>query len=67
MLNLDTHILPFALDGSLTPAERKLLASEPWGISVIVRWEIAKLLQLGRIALNLRSAEFRRIFASVQV
>ena len=67
MLNLDTHILLFALDGSLTPAERKLLASEPWGISAIVLWEVAKLAQLGRIAIDVRSTEFVRIFARVQV
>lgn len=67
MLNLDTHILLFALDGSLTPAERKLLASEPWGISAIVLWEVAKLAQLGRIAIDVRSTGFVRIFARVQV
>lgn len=67
MLNLDTHILLFALDGSLTPAERKLLASEPWGISAIVLWEVAKLAQLGRIAIDVRSTEFVRIFARVKV
>ena len=67
MLNLDTHILLYALNNSLTPAERKLLASEPWGISAIVLWEIAKLTQLGRITVDVRSAEFARIFARVQV
>ena len=67
MLNLDTHILLFALDGSLTPSEHRLLASEPWGVSAIVLWEIAKLAQLGRISLDLRTAEFSRIFARVQV
>jgi PIN domain nuclease of toxin-antitoxin system len=67
MLNLDTHILLFALDGSLAPAERKLLASEPWGISAIVLWEVAKLAQSGRIAIDVRSAEFSRIFARVRV
>jgi PIN domain nuclease of toxin-antitoxin system len=67
MLNLDTHILLFALDGSLKPAERKLLASNPWGISAIVLWEVAKLAQLGRIAIDLESAEFSRIFARVHI
>jgi PIN domain nuclease of toxin-antitoxin system len=67
MLNLDTHILLFALDGSLTPAERKLLASKPWGISAIVLWEVAKLAQLGRIAIDVRSPEFVRILARVHV
>jgi PIN domain nuclease of toxin-antitoxin system len=67
MLNLDTHILLFALDGSLTAAERKLLAGEPWGISAIVLWEIAKLAQLGRVTIDVRSAEFTRVFARVRV
>jgi len=67
MLNLDTHILLFALDGSLKPAEHALLASEPWGISAIVLWEVAKLAQLGRIAIDLGSPEFVRIFARIHV
>ncbi len=67
MLNLDTHILLFALDDSLTPAEKRLLAETPWGISAMVIWEIAKLAQLGRIALDVDSAEFSRIFARVHV
>ncbi len=67
MLNLDTHILLFALDGSLKPAERALLKSEPWGISAIVQWELAKLAQLGRIAIDVGSPEFAKIFARIQV
>jgi PIN domain nuclease of toxin-antitoxin system len=67
MLNLDTHILLFALAGSLTPAERRLLAVNPWGISAIVLWEVSKLARLGRIAIDLESAEFSRIFARVHV
>ena len=67
MLNLDTHMLLFALDGTLTTAERILLAREPWGISAIVLWEVAKLAQLGRIAIDPESAEFSRIFARVHV
>lgn len=67
MLNLDTHILLFALDGSLTPAERKLLSSEPWGVSAIVLWEVAKLAQLGRVAVDVASPEFTRVFARVHV
>jgi PIN domain nuclease of toxin-antitoxin system len=67
MLNLDTHILLFALDGSLTPSESRLLAGNPWGISAIVLWEVAKLVQLGRIAIDMKSAEFSRIFARVHI
>lgn len=50
MLNLDTHILLFALDGSLKPAEQALLTSEPWSISAIVEWELAKLHSHSRLA-----------------
>ena len=55
MLNLDTHILLHALGGRLSNAESRLLADQPWGISAIVLWEIAKLAQLGRILVNLES------------
>ncbi len=49
MLNLDTHVLIYALAGQLTAKERRLLESESWSISTISLWEIAKLVQLGRI------------------
>jgi PIN domain nuclease of toxin-antitoxin system len=67
MLNLDTHVLVFALDGSLTPAESGLLSGTSWGISAVVLWELAKLKQIGRLAIDFESAEFRRIFARVHV
>jgi PIN domain nuclease of toxin-antitoxin system len=67
MLNLDTHILLFALDGSLTPGEETLLASQPWGISAIVLWEVSKLAQVGRIAIDTGSPEFARILSRVHV
>jgi PIN domain nuclease of toxin-antitoxin system len=67
MLNLDTHILLFALNDSLTASERKLLAGNPWGISAIVLWEVAKLAKMGRVAIDLESSEFSRIFARVHV
>lgn len=67
MLNLDTHIFLYALDGSLTSGERGLLAGDSWGISAIVLWELAKLVQLGRIAIDLDSAEFSRLFGRVHV
>lgn len=44
MLNLDTHILIKALEGALTPHERKILSQDAdWSISAIVLWEIEKL------------------------
>ena len=67
MLNLDTHILINALQGSLRSSERRLLASNPWSISAIVLWELAKLVQLRRVVIDLDSADFTRIFARVHV
>ena len=58
MLNLDTHILIHALNDSLTVRERGLLTKEPWSISSIVIWEIAKLSQLDRIEFDIDDAEF---------
>ena len=56
MLNLDTHVLLHAVAGSVQPRERQLLQSQPWSISAIVLWEIAKLAELGRIELDVNSA-----------
>lgn len=67
MLNLDTHILVFALEGSLRPEEEELLSANPWGISAIVHWELAKLVQLGRLDLDLTDRAVRRVLAQVEV
>lgn len=67
MLNLDTHILIFALSGDLTARERKLLRSHEWNISAIVLWELAKLVQLGRLEIDLESVQFSRLLGQVQV
>ena len=40
MLNLDTHILVFALCGELRARERELLERDRWSISAIVPWEL---------------------------
>lgn len=63
MLNLDTHVLLNALAGTLKPAERRLLEGDTWSISAIVRWEICKLRQLGRIDLDLELPEVTRILS----
>ncbi len=57
MLNLDTHILIFALTNELSASEKKLLSENPWSVSGIVFWEIEKLSQLGRIELDLEDRE----------
>ena len=65
MLNLDTHVLLYALTNDLTSRERVLLANETWSISAIVLWEIAKLAELGRIELDLDHAELARALTRI--
>lgn len=67
MLNLDTHILVYALAGKLRPDERRLLSAQPWSIAGIVLWELAKLCQLGRITLDIDSPELARLVSRVHV
>jgi PIN domain nuclease of toxin-antitoxin system len=67
MLNLDTHILLFALSDGLSPRERKLLSGDTWSISDIVLWEITKLSQLGRITLDIDDPDFFRAIAQVHI
>ena len=67
MVNLDTHVLVYALAGELRPRERSLLSANRWGISGIVLWELAKLVQLGRIELDLDDREVSRILSLVHV
>jgi len=67
VLNLDTHILVHALEGGVTPRERRLLAAQPWSISGIVLWELAKLVQLGRVDLDLDAPEVVRTLLGLHV
>jgi PIN domain nuclease of toxin-antitoxin system len=67
MLNLDTHILLYAVTEALTPAETNLLRRQPWSISAIVLWEIAKLAQLGRIEVDLDDRQVVRTLARVHL
>jgi len=67
MLNLDTHILLHAVTGNLTAQEQKQLAAEPWSISAIVLWEIAKLAQLGRLTVDLADPAVVRVLSAVHV
>lgn len=60
MLNLDTHILIFALAGTLNEKEQRLLSENPWSISAIVLWELSKLVQLGRIDVDLDQPKVER-------
>jgi PIN domain nuclease of toxin-antitoxin system len=67
MLNLDTHVLLYAVTGALRSREARLLSADRWSVSAIVLWEIAKLAQLGRIAVDLDDAEVTRVLARVHV
>ena len=67
MVNLDTHILIFALRGELSSRERSLLARSRWSISSIVLWELAKLVQLGRVELDLEDREVLRVLGRIHV
>jgi PIN domain nuclease of toxin-antitoxin system len=66
MLNLDTHVLLYALIGDLSRRERDLLSNDTWSISAIVLWEIAKLSELGRIEIDLEYPELARTLTHIQ-
>jgi PIN domain nuclease of toxin-antitoxin system len=66
MLNLDTHVLLYALADDLTTRERSLLSNDTWSISAIVLWEMAKLSELGRIEVDLDHPELARTLARIQ-
>jgi PIN domain nuclease of toxin-antitoxin system len=67
MLNLDTHILLHAVTGTLRPGERRRLSDQRWSVSAIVLWEIAKLAQLGRIAIDLADPQVVKVLSQVHV
>ena len=67
MLNLDTHIAVAVLNGDLNSQEYGLVSVEPLAISAIVLWELAKLVQLKRLKLDLESQEFREFLRQVAV
>jgi len=67
MLNLDTHIVLYAVTGVLRPRETRLLSADRWSVSAIVLWEIAKLAQLRRIDLDLDDPDVVRVLARVHV
>ncbi len=67
MLNLDTHMLIYALRGDLRPRERDLLANSEWGIAAVVLWELAKFVQLGRIEMDLNDPEVAAAITTLHV
>lgn len=67
MLNVDTHVLLYAMTGALTRRENRLLRADRWSISAIVLWEIAKLARLGRIVVELDDPDVVRVLSRVHV
>jgi PIN domain nuclease of toxin-antitoxin system len=67
MLNVDTHVLLHAVAGRLRQHEEDRLRADQWSISAIVLWEIAKLNQLGRIAIDLEDPDVARALARIHV
>lgn len=67
MLNLDTHILVHFLAGELTPAELRRVSNQELAISDIVLWELAKLVQMKRVVLDLDGATFRSFLQTLTV
>ena len=67
MLNLDTHMVVAVLEGDLTAEEHRLVAGQKLAISDIVLWELAKLVQIGRLELDMESTEFRRFLRYVTI
>ncbi len=67
MLNLDTHILVFALNGELRPSEQALLARNRWSVAAIVLWELAKLVDLGRVDMDLDDRDISRVLNRIHV
>lgn len=67
ILNLDTHILVFAVNGTLRPSEHTMLERCNWSVSAIVLWELAKLVQLGRIGIDLGDREVINTLERVKV
>jgi PIN domain nuclease of toxin-antitoxin system len=67
MLNVDTHVLLYAVTGALRPRETRLLRADRWGVSAIVLWEIAKLAQLRRIVVDLDDPDVVRVLSRVHI
>ena len=67
MLNLDTHIVVALLDGELSRLEHQHIVSDSLAISDIVLWELSKLIQLGRLELDLQDPSFSKFLRAVTV
>jgi PIN domain nuclease of toxin-antitoxin system len=55
------------LTGQVTDRERRLLSGNSWSVCAIVFWELAKLVQMGRIDVDLDDAEVVRTLSRLHV
>ena len=67
MLNLDTHMVVALLLGDLRSREQALVLKESWAISDIVLWELAELVQLGRLEMAFEDTGFREFLKIVTI
>ena len=67
MLNLDTQIVIYITNGTLRADEKALLEIEEWSISAAVLWELAKLVQLGRIDFDFDNGEVANLLDRLHV
>ena len=67
MVNLDTHILVLLLAGELDSAELRCVTGNELAISDIVLWELAKLIQMGRLQMDLDHPTVRSFLRSLTV
>jgi len=56
-----------ALAGTVNARERRILSDDAWSISAIVLWELAKLVQLDRVQIELDSQEVIRALSALHV
>jgi PIN domain nuclease of toxin-antitoxin system len=67
MLNLDTHILVLFLAGELSAGERHAASNQDLAISDIVLWELAKLVEMHRLEMDLDGGAFRTFLNTLTV
>jgi PIN domain nuclease of toxin-antitoxin system len=67
MLNLDTHVVVSLLKGDLSERERHLIVADSLAISDIVLWELAKLVQLRRLEMDVEDARFHAFLRNTVV
>ena len=65
-VNLDTVIVLQSLKDDLKPHEKRVLENSQWAVADIVYWEIAKLVQGGKVMVDLASPSLLAFYSRVQ-